>query len=118
MNATSNLSSSQSWSGSLWKAESREEKIEKLGQVIPRLAKQVEILQDRLECANENLRSDLQRWNIEKHTDLKNMLISMSNRQIEHYQQCTNAWEDVLRKLKLDGINLAVNVGSSVKISI
>ncbi|KOC61592.1 Sorting nexin-30 [Habropoda laboriosa] len=108
----------QNWGGSLWKAESRDEKLERLGQVIPRLAKQTELLQDRVECANENLRSDLQRWNVEKQMDLKNMLISMADRQIRHYQQCMNAWEEILTGLKLDGIGSDVHVGPPIKIPV
>lgn len=108
----------QGWGGSLWKAESRDEKLERLGQTIPRLAKQAEILQDRVECANENLRSDLQRWNVEKQQDIKNMLIAMADRHIKHYQQCMNAWEEILAGLKLDGIGSDTNVGPPVKIPI
>lgn len=65
------------------------------------MSKVVEMLQDRLECANENLRSDLERWNIEKRTDLKNILIAMADQQIAHYQQCTNAWEEALSVVKV-----------------
>ncbi|XP_043602882.1 sorting nexin-30-like isoform X2 [Bombus pyrosoma] len=118
MGLTSGNSSTQNWGGSLWKAESRDEKLEKLGQTIPRLAKQTELLQDRVECANENLRSDLQRWNVEKQMDLKNMLISMADRQIRHYQQCMNAWEEILTGLKLDGIGSEVSVGPPIKIPV
>lgn len=106
LNIASGISSTQSWSGSLWKAETRDEKLEKLGQVIPRLEKQVELLQDRVGCANENLRSDIQRWNAEKQADLKSMLITMADHEIQHYQQCMNAWEKVLVTLKLNGIFL------------
>ncbi|XP_017893092.1 sorting nexin-30-like isoform X2 [Ceratina calcarata] len=118
MGFTSGASTAQNWGGSLWKAESRDEKLERLGQAIPRLAKQAELLQDRVECANENLRSDLQRWNAEKQTDLKSMLISMADRQIRHYQQCMNAWEEILTGLKLDGVGSDVNVGPPIKIPI
>lgn len=118
MDSTSGNTSTQNWSGSLWKAESRDEKLERLGQTIPRLAKQAELLQDRVECANENLRSDLQRWNVEKQMDLKNMLISMADRQIRHYQQCMNAWEEILTGLKLDGIGSEVSIGPPIKIPV
>lgn len=103
MEASNNSSRSQSWSGSIWKGESRDEKLERLGQTVPRLAKRSEILQDRLECANENLRSDIGRWTIEKQSDSKNMLISMADRQIEHYQNCMSSWEELLAGLKFDG---------------
>ncbi|KAK2576571.1 hypothetical protein KPH14_005241 [Odynerus spinipes] len=118
MNTASGVSSTQSWSGSLWKAESRDEKLEKLGQVIPRLEKQVELLQDRVGCANENLRSDIQRWNTEKQADLKNILITMADQQIQHYQRCMNAWEEVLVALKLDGIGSNITVGVPIKIPV
>ncbi|OAD60077.1 Sorting nexin-30 [Eufriesea mexicana] len=118
MGLASGITSTQNWGGSLWKAESRNEKLERLGQAIPRLAKQAELLQDRVECANENLRSDLQRWNVEKQVDLKNMLISMADRQIRHYQQCMNAWEEILTGLKLNGIGSEVSVGPPIKIPV
>lgn len=57
-------------------------------------------MQDRLECANESLRSDIDRWNEEKHKDLKKILIAMADQQIEHYQKCTDAWEKTLTVVK------------------
>ncbi|XP_043289848.1 sorting nexin-30-like [Venturia canescens] len=116
---STNASSStrgQSWSGALWKGESRDEKLERLGQTIPRLAKRSEILQDRVECANENLRSDLERWTIEKQSDLKGMLINMADQQIEHYQQCMAGWEEILAGLKFDSVGAETKVGTSTKI--
>lgn len=119
MGSTNGSSSarSQSWGGALWKGESRDEKLERLGQTIPRLAKRSEVLQDRVECANENLRSDLERWSMEKQGDLKGMLINMADRQIEHYQQCMNGWEEILAGLKFDPPGQEVKVGTSTKIS-
>jgi sorting nexin-7/30 len=75
--------------------------LDRLSQTIPRISNVVEVLQDRLECANENLRSDLERWNVEKRVDLKNILIAMADQQIAHYQQCTNAWEEALSIVKV-----------------
>lgn len=71
-----------------------------MSQTIPRISKVAEVLQDRLECANENLRSDIDRWNVEKQKDLKKILIAMADQQIEHYQQCTDAWENTLATVK------------------
>lgn len=61
-------------------------------------------MQDRLECANENLRSDLERWNTEKRSDLKSMLLAMADQQIAHYQQCTDGWEEALATVKIGGV--------------
>ncbi|XP_012251856.2 sorting nexin-30-like isoform X2 [Athalia rosae] len=104
------------WGGSLWKGESRDEKLERVGQAIPRLGKRVELLQDRVECANENLRSDLERWNKEKRSDLKSMLISMADQQILHYQHCMDAWEEVLAGLKVDNVGLENTLDAPLKI--
>lgn len=97
---------SQPWGGSLlFKADTKSEKLDRLEQNIPRLVKKTEETQDRMECANENLRSDCERWKTERQADLKNLQISMANMQISHYQQLTNAWEEVLAGLKLDNGN-------------
>ncbi|XP_014209758.1 sorting nexin-7-like [Copidosoma floridanum] len=87
---------------SFWKTETNDEKLDRLSQTIPRISKVVEVLQDRLECANENLRSDLERWNVEKRKDLKKILISMADQQIAHYQQCADAWEEALSVAKVN----------------
>ncbi|KAK0166771.1 hypothetical protein PV327_004258 [Microctonus hyperodae] len=108
MESVNGTNRGQNWSGSLWKGESRDEKLERLGQTIPQLAKHTDVLQDRVECANENLRSDIERWTIEKQRDLKNMLISMANRQTQHYQDCMNGWEEILTRLKFDGLSTDV----------
>ncbi|KAJ8668156.1 hypothetical protein QAD02_009819 [Eretmocerus hayati] len=89
------------WDNSFWKTETSSEKLNRLSQSIPRISKVVEVLQDRLECANENLRSDLERWNIEKRKDLKTMLLSMADQQIAHYQQCADAWGRALSTIKV-----------------
>ncbi|XP_058790693.1 sorting nexin-30-like [Phymastichus coffea] len=104
------------WDNSFWKSESNTEKLDRLSQTIPRKSKAVEVLQDRLECANENLRSDLERWNAEKRTDLKNLLIAMADQQIAHYQQCTNAWEEALSIVKTNGNNETDSASTVAKV--
>ncbi|CAG9856205.1 unnamed protein product [Phyllotreta striolata] len=92
---------SQSSSGfSLWKSSSSssnnsEEKLEKLGVCIPQLIKKVETDQDNLECANESLRSDFQRWQSEKQHCLKKILLDFVDRQIDFYRTSCDSWEFV-----------------------
>ncbi|XP_047102420.1 sorting nexin-30-like isoform X3 [Schistocerca piceifrons] len=88
--------------GSLWRSsgEAREEKIQKLGVSIPQLIKQVEENQDKVECANEDLRADLERWNHEKKEDLKKIFLALANQQIKYYEQCLGAWEEVLPEIR------------------
>mgnify|MGYP002716649215 CR=1 FL=1 len=44
---------------------------------------------DKLEIANENIRSDLERWNQEKKIELKKILINFAELHISHYEQVT-----------------------------
>lgn len=92
--------------------------MDRLSQAIPRKSKAVEVLQDRLECANENLRSDLERWNVEKRTDLKSLLIAMADQQIAHYQQCTNAWEEALSVVKTSSNSETDSANAAAKVLI
>ncbi|PSN51060.1 hypothetical protein C0J52_01520 [Blattella germanica] len=87
---------------SLWKSagEMRDDKLQKLAQAIPQLVKQVEENQDKVECANENLRADLDRWQYEKKDDLKKLFVALANQQIKYYEQCLAAWEEVLPDMK------------------
>lgn len=62
---------------------------------IPQLIKQAESYQDRLECANEALRSDIARWHLEKQACLKKILVDFATKQIEYYEKAVAAWEKV-----------------------
>ncbi|KAJ9593180.1 hypothetical protein L9F63_015277, partial [Diploptera punctata] len=86
----------------LWKSagEMRDDKLQRLAQAIPQLVKQVEENQDKVECANENLRADLERWHYEKKDDLKKLFVALANQQIKYYEQCLAAWEEVLPDMK------------------
>ncbi|KAK6639818.1 hypothetical protein RUM43_008093 [Polyplax serrata] len=82
-----------SWAKS--SAETKSERLEKLNQVIPQYQQQVEEARDKLEIANENIRSDLERWNQERKNDLKNILITFADMHINHYERCLRAWNEV-----------------------
>lgn len=96
------MSSQNSESGStfsLWRQPSTDEKLEKLGTYIPQLVKKVESHHDNLECANEQLRSDLQQWQGEKKQCLKKILLDFVNKQIEYYEKSVSSWEYVVSKI-------------------
>ena len=40
-----------------------------------------------MECSDENLRADFERWNQIKSRDLKNILVEMANLHIQMYEQ-------------------------------
>lgn len=105
-----------SWAKS--SAETKSERLEKLNQVIPQYQQQVEVTchnshsnvldhisynkeindclpvqeaRDKLEIANENIRSDLERWNQERKNDLKNILITFADMHINHYERVSKS---------------------------
>lgn len=39
-----------------------------------------------MQCANENLRSDLDRWHLEKKKDIRSLLLGMAYQQIQFYE--------------------------------
>lgn len=84
---------------SLWKQPTCDDKLEKLGLIIPQLVKKAELNQDNLECANEQLRSDLEQWHIEKQQCLKKVLLDFVNKQIELYEKGVAAWESVTNRI-------------------
>lgn len=61
--------------------------------------KKVESNQDSLECANECLRSDLQRWQKEKQQCINKILLDFVNQQIAFHEQYVAAWESVVSEL-------------------
>lgn len=61
--------------------------------------KKVEINQDALECANEQLRSDLQRWQVEKQQNVKKILLEIANKQIEYYESNVSSWENAVNQI-------------------
>lgn len=103
--AVSQSNNSNSSGGfSFWKAtgsttNSYDDRIEKLGSCIPQLLNQAESHQDRLECANEQLRSDVDRWQEEKRQMLKTIMLAFVDSQIEFYEKSVNAWENVTSRI-------------------
>jgi len=74
----------------------KKDKVERIDQVIAFLTHQAEVNNDRVECANADLRSDFERWQSTKHDDIKTMFTSMANDQIEFYEKCLSAWEEAI----------------------
>lgn len=90
-----NPSQSSIGSFSLWKSSNHDERLEKLGSDIPQLVKKMETHQDKLECASESLRSDLERWHIERRQCLEKILLDFVNKHVHYYRTTLSAWESV-----------------------
>ncbi|XP_076439906.1 sorting nexin-30-like isoform X2 [Babylonia areolata] len=64
------------------------------------LTKQKEVLNDKTEVADANLKADMDRWQKTKRHELKEILTTMADRQIEHYEKCLLAWQDAIRGIQ------------------
>ncbi|XP_071851154.1 sorting nexin-7-like isoform X3 [Apostichopus japonicus] len=64
------------------------------------LQTQVEFLNDKTECANADLKADVDRWHRNKRKDTKDAFIGMAGRHITYYENMLSAWEDVMHVLR------------------
>uniref|UniRef100_A0A0K8T2H7 Sorting nexin/Vps5-like C-terminal domain-containing protein n=1 Tax=Lygus hesperus TaxID=30085 RepID=A0A0K8T2H7_LYGHE len=83
----------------LWKISNRD-RIRRLQQDLPCLDKLVEDNQDKVEIANESIKADLERWNVEKVIEMKGILENVANQHVLFYQDSLKAWETALETLK------------------
>ncbi|XP_077981955.1 sorting nexin-30-like [Glandiceps talaboti] len=80
--------------------EIKEQKMAKLEKMIEEVDKQVTILQDKTDCANADLKADLDRWHKNKRKDFKELFIGQADRQINFYEKTLSAWEHVIQHLQ------------------
>ncbi|XP_041474851.1 sorting nexin-30-like isoform X4 [Lytechinus variegatus] len=64
------------------------------------LQKEVEVFSDRAECANADLKADMERWHHNRRKDMKDMMSGMAYQQIMAYTGILQAWEDVISSLR------------------
>nr|XP_026691239.1 sorting nexin-7-like isoform X1 [Ciona intestinalis] len=76
--------------------EVKDQKELKLEQQIEEISKRRDDLNDKLECANANLRSDVDRWKVDKLHDMAQIFDDLADSQIQFHQQCLSAWEHIL----------------------
>ncbi|KAK9511893.1 hypothetical protein O3M35_000460 [Rhynocoris fuscipes] len=55
---------------------------------------------DKLEIANEGMRADLERWNVERKAEIKEILSKIAHYHVLYYQECLRAWEKALEVVK------------------
>ncbi|PIK42543.1 putative sorting nexin-30-like, partial [Apostichopus japonicus] len=70
--------------------EVKEEKGVKLETQIEKLQTQVEFLNDKTECANADLKADVDRWHRNKRKDTKDAFIGMAGRHITYYENVSH----------------------------
>lgn len=54
------------------------------------LSRQVEVLNDKVTCANADLKADLERWHKNKRKDFHRLFVDMADRQISYYQKVSS----------------------------
>jgi len=86
----------------IWRSaeQVQQHRIQQLNTAATSLAQQVESSRDKLECANENLRTDFERWNQVKTRDLKSILVEMADLHIQLYEESIAAWSKALPLVK------------------
>ncbi|XP_071496918.1 sorting nexin-30-like [Diadema antillarum] len=67
---------------------------------IEQLQREVEVLSDRTECANADLKADMERWHHNRQKDLKEALRGMAHTQIMCHTGILQAWEEVINNLR------------------
>ena len=82
----------------------KQQKQNKLEQNINELTTKMEELNDKTVCADTDLRADMERWHKNKQKDLKELFISVADRQIKYYEKALKAWEVAIRKIQAKDI--------------
>jgi len=96
---------------------SKEDQIEKMSQVIPKLVSAVETNQERLDTSSDIFRQEYGLWKCQKKPDFKNMLTALAESHIQYYQhvsqfyfvvylmvtnnflQCVTSWDLVFKNM-------------------
>ncbi|XP_031564851.1 sorting nexin-30-like [Actinia tenebrosa] len=79
--------------------QARQERKDKLDANIEELSKLVETGLDKMECANVDLKADIDRWHKHKRQDFRELITDYSERHIAYHEECLHAWQDVLKLL-------------------
>ncbi|KAM3914994.1 sorting nexin-7 [Leptodactylus fuscus] len=66
------------------------------------LKEEIEKLEDKVECANNALKADWERWKKNMRTDLKATCLTMADSRISHYEECLATWESFLSSQSYD----------------
>lgn len=77
--------------------QSRQDRRDRVDSNIEELSKLAESGSDRLECANVDLKADIERWHKNKITDFRELLTEYSERHANYYKECLAAWQEALK---------------------
>ncbi|XP_041447224.1 sorting nexin 7 S homeolog isoform X1 [Xenopus laevis] len=66
------------------------------------LKEEIEKLEDKVECANNALKADWERWKQNMQSDLSATFTNMAENRISHYEECLALWESFLSSQTCD----------------
>lgn len=78
----------------------REEKMDKLTQQISDLISESEVLSDKRATADQDIKADMERWQVNKRRDLKSLFLEIAERHIKFYESNVEAWQESLEVVK------------------
>ncbi|XP_050435766.1 sorting nexin-30-like [Adelges cooleyi] len=87
---------------SFWSSKSetdKEERIEKITQIIPKLVSVTEANQERLDSCSDIFKDEYELWKCQKKADFKNMLTALAESHIQYYQHCATSWDLVFKRM-------------------
>ncbi|XP_067846080.1 sorting nexin-7 isoform X6 [Heptranchias perlo] len=93
--------------------EVKQQKQQKIDREIDELQVDVGRLEDKVECANSNLKADWERWSINMRSDLQSAFHNMAENNIHYFERCLATWESFLASQQTE-INTDKNVKDSV----
>lgn len=82
--------------------EVKQQRQQKLKAEIKEMKDDLEKLEDRLEWANNALKSDWTRWNKVMRTDLRSAFVDTAERNVSYYEKCLAIWESFLHSQRTD----------------
>ena len=80
--------------------EVRQEKLEKLTQQISDLTTKGEMLREKHQAADQDIKADMEMWQVNKMRDLKALFIEIADRHIKFYEKNVDTWQDSLEVVK------------------
>ncbi|XP_050532436.1 sorting nexin-30-like isoform X2 [Daktulosphaira vitifoliae] len=77
----------------------KEEKIEKITQIIPKLVSISEAHKEQLDASSNVFKEEYAFWKNQKKADFKKMLTTLAESHIQYYQHCTTSWDLVFKRM-------------------
>ncbi|KAK6484700.1 sorting nexin-7-like isoform X1 [Huso huso] len=82
--------------------EAKQQKEQRLDCEMKELKEEIGRLEDKVECANNTLKVDWERWKRNMQSDVKSAFVDMADTNMNYYKKCLAIWESFLTSQKTD----------------